>query len=167
MSVKHPRSTSDLFNRSSTTDQTDTLLKSNSFLQTPRRRSRCSDLNIAPNYHWICPPDDMVGDPTPVSPKDDLGLFSEQPVCMAQAPEINVSTLDLKPNPKDKILGRLYSDFPALIVFPHLVDCERSLNLCGRNQPQFWPLHRRWRTCAVLGKKVPHPPPSLLVVEEI
>ncbi|KAL8190346.1 UNVERIFIED_CONTAM: hypothetical protein K2H54_048887 [Gekko kuhli] len=56
-------------------------------------------------------PNEQVGDSAAVSQREDLWVYAEQMVRMAEALEIDISTT--KQRPKDKILRNLYSDSPA------------------------------------------------------
>lgn len=56
-----------------------------------------------------------MGDPTPVSPNEDLCLYGEQMLGMVKILDIDVATSGKKP--KYKILNHLYSDS---LAFPFL-----------------------------------------------
>lgn len=61
-------------------------------------------------------PDDLIGDPDPLSCNKDLYLFAEQGILMTRS--LNLQVTSSIPKPQDKILGRLYSDTPGTIAFP-------------------------------------------------
>lgn len=60
-------------------------------------------------------PDDTVGNPTPVTPSEDLCLYGGLMLQMAEEFKIDVMTSDKRP--KDQFLSHHYSEIPNTVVF--------------------------------------------------
>lgn len=115
-------------------------------------------------------PDDIVGDPTPVSPTKDVCLYAEQMLRMAKALKIDVATSNNRPN--DKILSCLYPETPSTVAFPILEGLsdltkpiwERpsSVQATPRNIEN---LYRVKQDSAEYLSK--HPVPSSLIIEDM
>lgn len=121
---------------------------------------------------------DPEGSMDPISPNDDMWLCTEQTIGMAKALDVQVTTL--VPNPKDKIVGRLYFESLGVISFfmlqgildisntlwekPPIVPTisKRMENLYGVQQegcPNLFIHHylSLWKKCRLIADQMPLP----------